>query len=257
MRIQETKDYSKFDLHPFNREVQKTKELELSMREHGFIPACPLHCVRGENGKILIKQGHHRFVVAKELGIPVRYVVSKDTIDIPHLEKTHRPWSLTDYLYSHSKAGSESYLAVLEYQKRTGIPLVNCISMIWGESAGSHNRVEDFKKGTFRVGDTTHAEIVADIVLFCKNKCKLDFATTATFVTAVSRIVKVAEFEPSQLKRKISTFRSLLERRPTAKMYVELLDEVYNRQCQTKIPLAFLSEQVARHSNPIHRGKKT
>lgn len=69
-KLLSTKDYSRFELCQFNRSVAKTKNLRDSMKEHGFIPAYPIHCTL-KGGKLQIKAGHHRFEVAQELGLAV------------------------------------------------------------------------------------------------------------------------------------------------------------------------------------------
>ena len=103
MNISKTKNYDRFDLHEINRPVKNTKKLELSMIEHGFIDAHPLHVITNGNGKLKIKDGHHRFMVARKLGIPVKYVVCDDAAGIHQLVETTNKWSLRDYLSSYEQ----------------------------------------------------------------------------------------------------------------------------------------------------------
>src|SRR5690606_38818698 len=113
--------------------------------------------------------GHHRFTVARKLGIPVKYVVCDDAATIHELEKATTRWSIKDFLVSFVRCGDPAYITVYEYHKRTGIQISACISMLGGESAGSSNKNEDFKAGQFRLGDPTNANTVADLVLHCKS----------------------------------------------------------------------------------------
>ena len=106
-RILESNNYSRFELTPFNRDVKKTKHLESLMRREGWIDAYPAHVIRNGDGRLLIKAGHHRFVVAQRLGIPIKYVECKDTTTIHELEKATIRWSIQDYLDSYVKEGRE------------------------------------------------------------------------------------------------------------------------------------------------------
>ena len=59
--VMETKDYSKFDLLQFNRDIERVNYLTQSMKEFGWIGAYPMHVVRNGKGRYKIKAGHHRF----------------------------------------------------------------------------------------------------------------------------------------------------------------------------------------------------
>lgn len=249
-KILETNNYDRFELHEFNRDIGRTKYLEASMKAHGWISAYPMHVVRNGNGKLKIKAGHHRFFVARSLGIPVKFVECSDDATIHELEKATTPWSMADYLYSFCRKGKEAYLEVKDYHVKTGISLGSCISMLGGQAAGSNNFADSFKAGTYQIRDTTHAGIVADIILHCK-KCGIKWATHDLFVKAVSRIAWADSFDPIILKHKISTFPYLVERQPNLSAYTDMLESVYNRQNKTRVPLAFLADEAARERNAI------
>lgn len=189
-KLLSTKDYSRFELCQFNRSVAKTKNLRDSMKEHGFIPAYPIHCTL-KGGKLQIKAGHHRFEVAQELGLAVYYVVSDDSATIHELEKATNRWTVDDYLESHVRCGSEDYQKLKAYQRETGIPLGMCISMLSGESASSCNKLQAFKDGVFKISGQQHADEVKHVVLHCKG---LGIEVNQNFVAALSRCLRVQEF---------------------------------------------------------------
>lgn len=216
------------------------------MRRYGWIDAYPMHTVRSENGKLKIKAGHHRFTVAKKLGIAVKFVVcDDDDISIQELERTTNQWSLKDYLKSFVHSGKEAYITVKEYHERTGINLTSSISMLGGQAAASTNLQIKFKNGSFCLGDPTHAGIIADLVSHCK-KCGIIFATHNLFVQALSKVAWVEQFDINRLKHKISVSPSLLEKQATLALFIDVLEMLYNRQCKDKVPLAFLANEKAR-----------
>lgn len=255
-QILESNNYAKFEMTAFNRDVGKTKRLEASMQEHGWIDACPLHVIRNGNGKLKIKQGHHRFIAAQNVGIPVKYVECSDKATIHELEKTRRNWSMGDYLTSHCRVGLPEYLKVKAYCDESGICLSNAISMLGGHSAGTANFHDTFKAGTYKVKkESLHAEIVKDLVLYMKNHGIK--AYNATLLTqAISKIVWVKELRVLQLKTKIKTFSGAIEKKANLEQYLTMLEDLYNRASRTKIPLKFLAIEEAKKRNAVGLLKK-
>lgn len=248
MKLNETTNYELFDLHEFNRDVKRIKVLEASMRRHGFIPAYPLHVIKNGGGKLKIKAGHHRFSVAKKLGIPVYYVVCDDSASIHELEKATTTWAMADYLASWCRVGIEDYLEVRDYCTRTDIPLNLAASMFYGHQAGSGNYNESFKSGTFKIKDRSHARAVADIVLHMKH-CGVDCYNANLFVKSISRTLYVPEFDPEVFKLKVKSHTHVITKQANEQEYVNMIETLYNRQNKEKIPLAFLADAAAKARN--------
>ncbi len=244
-KILETNNYNRFDLCSFNRDVRKTKELEESMRKHGWIDAYPMHVVRNGGDKLLIKAGHHRFIAAQNVGIPVKYVESKDGATIHELESATNQWSLRDYIDSFIRCGKRPYIELQEFHEATGIPLGLCATMLIGNSATGGKYTDVVKSGNLKIGDRAHAETVGDIVNHCvSNGCS--WARNTLFVRAISRMVRAKGFDPSVFKQKITKFHGFLEKQPNLERYLDMIDEVYNRQSRVRIPLKFNADQAMR-----------
>lgn len=103
-----TNNYDKFELLDFNRDIGNTKQLEESMIKFGFLAAHPIHCVKSGSRKLKIKAGHHRFYVARKLGLLIPYVVCNDQASIFDLEGPTRRWSLNDFLTAHIREGKKT-----------------------------------------------------------------------------------------------------------------------------------------------------
>ncbi len=244
--VVETSDYSKFELLPFNRDVKRIKNLVDSMKQHGWISAYPMHVVKNGNGKLKIKAGHNRFEAARSLNIPVKYCLCDDTATVHELELSTVRWSIEDYLASYVRQGRAPYITLKQYRDKTGIALSLCISMLAGQSAASNNHLNLFKAGRYELGDPLNASIVSDIVLHIRNKVKSSIGTNSYFVKALSRIVYLDEFDPEVFKHKLNTFPFLLEKKPTLQTYSSLIEDIYNRQSKTRVPLAFLADEAAK-----------
>lgn len=248
-----TNNSGKFELCNFNRDLDKTQRLEESMKKHGYIPAYPIHCVKNGTGKLKIKAGHHRFYVARKLGIPFYYVVCEDQASIFELERATNRWIVKDYLTAHIREGkNRDYLKVREYCDETGISIQNAVSMLGGHTAGTGNNFQQvFKDGMYRIRrDSNHAEVVKDIVLHAK-KCGVSFFSNNLFVQAVSKVVRVDGFSVSKLKSKIKLFAGLMEKKANLQQHLDQLEDIYNRQSRDKVPLAFLAAQKMRERNAV------
>lgn len=247
--ILETYNYNKFVLAAFNRSVEKTKRLEASMRKDGFWDDEPI-LVKRANGKLEIVRGQHRFCVARSLGLSIKYLETTREVNIAAEENIRRPWSLKDYLFSYCQMRKEAYLKVKEYHEETGIPLTACISMLAGDSAGSHNQNTRFKDGTYTLGSLSHSRVVASIIKQAHISGFPDWNNNL-FVQALSKIVWAEGFASEVMKDKIKTFCHFMKKQPSKQDYIEMLDSIYNRQSHTKIPLAFLAEEAAKKRNAI------
>ena len=248
MKLNETTNYDLFDLHEFNRDVKKLKFLEQSMKLHGYIAAYPLHVQKSGGGKLKIKGGHHRFIIARKLGIPVYYVICDDDATIHQLEKATNTWSLMDYLASWCRVGKEDYIEVRNYCTRTGISLSLASSMFFGNQAGSGNFNDAFKAGNFRIKDRKHARDVEGIVIHMKN-CGVDCYNAHLLVQAVSRVLYVSEFDVETFKLKVKSHSHMITKQANSQEYMNMIESVYNRQNKEKIPLAFLADNAAKARN--------
>ena len=256
-KVLETSDYSKFDLCTFNRDVRKTKDLRQSMKKYGWIDAYPMHCIPNGGKRLKIKAGHHRFEVAQDLGIPVKYVVCDDTATIHELEKGVNPWKLADFLVSFCKCGEPQYAEVEGFQKRTGIPLSGCIALLAGNIACSGNYNPAFKCGTYNITHREYAEKVADLVIACKN-LDVPFARHAMFVNALSRCATLDKFNVDQFIKRVETNAALLKKQASLEGYMELIETVYNTRTHTskRLPLRFLVREMMQKRNVITSGKR-
>jgi hypothetical protein len=247
--VLETNNHSKFVLSDFNRRISGTWHLEQSLLKHGWLDEYPMAVTRLPNGKLRIEDGHHRFYAARKHGIPVKYVEKKPN-DKPQItqgerDKTHRNWTLKNYMESFAQNDFPTYMAVSEFHKRTGIKLNACISMLSGVSAGSGSWRTQFTEGTYRLGDPAHANLVADLVAHCKTHGFL-FWNDTPFVCALSKIAWAEVFDPQVLKHKIAASPELLRKAGKREEYILMLEAIYNRYSKELVALAISAEDAAR-----------
>ena len=244
--LKSTNNYDAFMVHPHNRDISNTKVLEQSMRRFGFDPGLPIRCIRDTSGKLQITHGQHRFHVARKLGLPVWYIISGYDIPLFDSEVSNHSWSIKDFTTARARAGEAPALEVVKYHEETGMPLSACIALIGGEGAGSGNKRNQLKCGTLKVVKSKHANDVAEVVISCKSM-GFKFATTASFVNALSKCLMVKEFDKDLFLLRVKTHPETMEPCRTVDQYIDMIEFVYNRMAKAKkIPLAFMAKEQSR-----------
>lgn len=242
MKVKETMAYHKFCVHPVNRNVGDTSKLEESFLKYGWLDWMPIYCVPNGEDKYVIVSGHHRFVVARKLNIPIKYIVSDKKIDIYELEATTKKWVLSDYITSFVKAGNTEYEKMYEYWKRTGISLTCCLSIFTGiESAPGSDLIKKFISGNFKINEQNMSKNVELIV----NECRLvgfKDSSTRSFILALLKIFPNENFNIYRFIKKIKAHSWMLKKKPSQIEYIELIEAIYNRKSIKKISLTFEAE---------------
>lgn len=246
-KLQCTRDYSIFEVHELNRPQHEDPRLLASMKKHGFMPSSPIQCVRNGKGKLKVIRGHHRLDYAKQLGLPVWYVIDDANVDLFDLEGVKQAWSVKDFAYARASAGDANCAKALAFQKQHGLTLGAAVSLVGGESAGSGNKIRSIKDGTFKsTPDMAHANAVVAITDHCREKA-IEFATASAFVAAVSLTLRVPEFDRDVFLHRVTINGQQMTKRSTVNAYLEEIEGLYNYQARgRRIPLAFRAREVSK-----------
>lgn len=227
--VRQTKNYDLFLDSDTNRDVKRIERLTISMQLHGWIDAYPLHCKLDKSGKLIIKAGHHRFAVARALGLPIKFVVSEDNFEVWEEAYTTNPWSLPDYLCAHSRSGKADYVALERYFKDSKIPLSQSAALLSGRlGTSSIGDIFEFRKGNFKITNPTHAERIKEFISYCDG-LGIPFSRNVRFINAVARILLVDGVDEDRLKSKIKSHITFIQKQPDVSGYIKMIDYVYNR----------------------------
>jgi len=239
--IRETRDYSQFEVGLTNRQIHlgHVAKLRESMRKHGFRTAYPIDVVK-KHGKLVIQAGHHRFHAARQEGIPVKYVESREEIQPVEMETTSLQWSLEDYLATHILQGNPQYVYLRKYHESTGIALSMCIALLSGRGAEGRSKkiAADFKAGKFEIMNLRFANIVASLVDAAKDG-GFKYAPNWIFVDAIAHIVLFGQHDLMRLETKLRKFAHIIERRSNLKDYLIEIEKVFNRGTRHKVSVMF------------------
>ena len=246
-KLENTKNYSIFEMHECNRDLKEKPELIASMKKYGFMPSCPIHVKPTEGGKLTVIRGHHRLDCAKRLGLPVYYVSDDTNVDIFDLEgDSGQLWNLTDFATARAGTGDKHYVKLITWAKKNRIPIGQAASLLHGESAGSHNAMKQIKKGSFTTKENKHSEDVAwatsEMI-----EAGVSFAKSSTFIAALSKCLRVKEFDVRAFVSKVRLYPSNLNKRSSINDMISEIESLYNyaaKSTKNRIPLAFLARQV-------------
>jgi len=249
--VHESADYDKFELVTFNRKVSKTQALEWSMEKYGFLPSKPLDVSENGNGKFKIRDGHHRYFVARKLKIPVRYVIDNSSVSIRELDDGTHKWTMTNWIEANTREKNPDYLRLNKFCHETGISIKAAIYLFSDEVRGENQR-NLFKDGQFKINDkqSIYVKKVGEIVIYMK-KCGISFSHNSFIVAALSKIVRVKQLDMKQLFSRIKANVFMFEKQATIDQYLSLFETIYNRHSNPKIPLKFLAEDAVKEEMAI------
>lgn len=244
--LRETSNYSCFVYNSEQRpvDVNHVKDIMDSMKTFGFLPSKPVQTYQ-DGKRFVIIDGHHRFIAAKNLGIPVIYIAepkshSESMAAVNGLQKT---WQLKNYLSQYVKRGWPDYKELNEYHS-LGFSIQQAGKMLAGLAASGYGggRVsKSIRDGSFKVVSREKIEVIATFLR--ENAAKNKAFQTTNFITAFELCLRVSDFDHTQLTHKLSCNHKAIARTATVDQMLDQLEEVYNYRQQIKTPLAFKARE--------------
>lgn len=240
--ISETKDYSVFVSHDHQQPMSDlhVRRIMESMKSSGFWKSKPISVVQdGDN--LIVCDGHHRVAAAKQLNIPVFYVVEEPDMfgRIGIANTTVRIWHTRSFVKMYADTGNLHYVELASYLEK-GIPLKHAASMLRGESSHSFNCGKDVRRGAFRVKTRTSIDTVVRFLDEVGPVCNA--VKSSIFIEALSSLLFVPEFDVQTLRNRIMANPLQLQKCNNRHQMISQLEEVYNFRAREKVPLKHLVE---------------
>lgn len=151
--------YDEFKLMAGNRQIDynHVKNIKEGMRDNPhFLKVNPI--VVNENGYII--DGQHRHMAARELNIPLHYIVDVGgTIEQTRkINSTQRRWTLMDFATSYADSGRKDYQTFIDLTRKFSLVAPSIVRMYLAGGDRS-NAVGNFRSGRFTVDDAPKAEL--------------------------------------------------------------------------------------------------
>lgn len=146
-QIFQTKDYDKFKIREDNRSIKErhVNALVRSLQQSNDLHLNPI-IVNSDNE---IVDGQHRFHAARQLGLPIHYVIDDhyDPTKMMRLNQNATRWSMEDYTNFWISNGREEYQKISDLSKETEIKLSILVFILEiKDSCG----FTDYKEGKFK-----------------------------------------------------------------------------------------------------------
>lgn len=245
-KLQKTSAYGKFKFmrgqRPIDLNCSESKTLMASMKEYGFLPAFPVMVrATGSGDTYEIVDGQHRYTVAKELGLPIYYVVDESEIDVTLVNKAQRKWSPTDFAESYAAKDIDAYQTLIDYHRSFQIAITLSAAILSGTSNFGNIRARFFS-GRFTV---KNAVVATNIGMVYREAGRITAAVKkAAFVDALWACYAVGYFNPDQLLEGITKKPYAMRVGSRRDDFLTAMEEVYNYGRKTRKPLKFDAEQA-------------
>jgi len=248
--VEITKYYSKFKLSLENRDINlkknKAKKLRESLKKHGWIPSFPMTCFRNGSDQLTILDGQHRFSIARELGMPVKYVIVDQEFDISEINNTQDTWRLKDYLSRWQKAGKDAYFEIEEFMSaHPNLTLSASISLLGGQYQGNTQLKNKYKEGNFSISSKSRGKAYQIANCFESIIEVNDDAKHNNLLKALYKCFYVDSFDSQRLIDQCKKNPAMIQPYSKTEDWLDLLQEIYNHgRKSNRIPLRFQAEEA-------------
>jgi hypothetical protein len=207
------------------------------------------------NSRFQIIDGQHRFNAAKELGLPINYIICPDyqLKEVQLLNTNSKNWKREDYLNAFCDLGYEHYVALRKFKNlypEHGIE--NCMTLLSNKVGGlASSRKEfitetnkkgafasrTFEEGEFKVEDYENACNMADKIRMIKPYYAYYYRRI--FVITMVAMFKNKDYNHNQLITKLNHCPIPLENRINVTQQKLLIEEIYNYKSRDKVSLRY------------------
>ena len=231
-KINKTTNYEQFRFLDGNRPVNQRHVMNLRKSiEERYVPT-PIMV----DSEFRILDGQHRFMVLRELNLPLYYIIQDDKVelgDVRELNKNAKNWDFSDYLYSYMEVEKRKYpkdyhlkpYHIFDWFKRSfELPNYVTLEVLYG----SYSRVgtDVFKDGTLEIIDLQHSKEVAQYLR--KMKPYHDGWNKRTFLFAMLRIMFQKNFNKTKWLRKLKLNSAKLVHCTNINDYIDTIERIYN-----------------------------
>ena len=261
--VQETEDYARFSLMELNRNVNRNHVQRLKESfERDYLLAPIL-----VNEHFEIVDGQHRFTAAKEMGLPIRYVVAKG-YNIEHVKMLNhegKNWTVMDHFMSYVKQGVPAYVNTAKlFGRYEGIPASTIAIIVFRFSAprnlksealykgakrlnaGANNGtggmstqsfVDSVKSGAFNDSGMLKAEAFLQWV--CRRAKAFPSVTSNAYMSSLMLLeLYNDEYDRDRMAHSIDNYHAIMSPAPNKALAERQLEEVYNYRRHNRVRLA-------------------
>ena len=242
--IYKTSNYGIFKPSPDNRQIRKNwvNRLAKSMEERGYYPDAPMVV----NSNMTIREGHHRFLAAQKVGVPVYFFIEDDNSRGNDFEKMMRlnelmhTWQKGDSLPGLVDRDYDSYVRLQDFiEKFPDFSLTEQI-MFMGNSASDANKLK-FTRGLWEHGNVKTANKWASDIMKLEPYFRNGYNKSLFVRAMIDIFAKRPEFIFDEFLHKVNLRPGMIHLCGSKDQYKEMIENLYNyrRNNNDKINLRF------------------
>lgn len=228
-----TTDYTQFRQIDGNRSLNKMhlNRIKTSMAERYLFSPIIV------NERFEIIDGQHRYLAAKDLELPLHYIVCDGygLNEVHRLNQVSKTWSCEDYLAGYSELGYPDYIKYKEYKSKYKFGHNECMALLTNMSHKS--TVQPFYAGQFKIRDYDSAIAMTEKIVAIEPYYR--GIRRRAFVYAFLRLMKNPNFAYSEFMQKLESQPTALVDCATAEQFISLIEEIYNYRRRVKINLRY------------------
>jgi hypothetical protein len=247
-QVYQTNDYHLFKTLQGNRVVNELHVMRLKKSFENSYLLSPILV----NEQYQIIDGQHRFKAAKELGLPIRYIVEAGygLEEIQTLNTNSKNWNKADYLNAYCDLGVEPYLQMRKFMKDFPEFQFNCAEIILednyngavdpirgGEKDKARLSVLGFQNGCLKIKNLKKSYENANKIMMLKGL--YDGYNRTIFVRAMIQMFKHPNYNHAQFVNKVKINPGQLVNCINVPQTKLLIEEIYNYRSREKVSLRF------------------
>lgn len=244
-QVRTTTDYARFKTLVGNRKPNDLHVKRLSnsfQKRYLFSPILI-------NEKWQIIDGQHRFLAAKELELPINYIIVEGygLNEVQILNTNSANWKKEDYLKAYCDLGVNAYLQMKQFmQDYPDFGIAVSEQLITNTVGGVNNRdsvykgrgrVKNFEEGRLTIADLKQSYDNAEKVLMFKPY--YDGYNRSVFVAALIGIFQNENYNHAEMIGKLAQQPSSLTHCTNVTQYKLLIEEIYNHRRRDKVNLRY------------------
>lgn len=254
LKLYETEDYSIFDYLDGNRPVilsgPSAKNLRLNLKKYGWLKSRPaITCKSGD--KYLVIDGQHKIAFAQQLKTSVVFAVLDISIDNAKqlmIDLQYgKNWVIENYVNKHVNDGNSDMVFLKNYATKNNISVSCAANMLYGQLPSSNNVSEYIKDGSYKVKNIEFADRCISIFKLFKGFDEI--CCHRNLLTACAKVALVKEFDINRFEKKIFKNQSLVKNEHSSDNFMEMIEDIYNRNSSDKLNIKFLAQEEVRRRN--------
>lgn len=250
-QVNQTNDYNLFKSLKGNRSVNKLHVQRLKESFKGDYLMSPIIV----NQSYEIIDGQHRFNAAKDLNLPVNFIICNDysLAEVQILNTNMKNWKKEDYLNAFCDLKHPEYLKFRNFMRQFpafGISASEAIltgqlsvkqgtdsSLEFSNSKSGRYTIKYFEQGDLVISDMEYSKECAEKIMMIKPY--YEGFNRISFVRSMLGIFRIENYNHSQLLDRLKSSPTALQHCANVTQYKLLIEDIYNFRSREKVSLRF------------------